>query len=760
MRVEGHGPRTARYAIVGEAPGATEAREKRPFCGPSGELLHSTLAKVGLDPSEVYVTNVYKEYRKGNPTPTNEEINASLDELAAELGDMPNLEHVLAVGNVPLQALTGRKGGIIKSQGSLMAPRKAMEDALDGVNIMPIMHPAYVLRNNNYQTQNMFQEILGSFVALGQKAPVENVVTIRSKNRFGGAIMPVNGDRAAIDIEATPVPWWHEDFQLLTAAITFDGETAFVYDLTDPDLYAAFKERINRHPAKWIMHNGSYDRQVLLSRGIDLELIFDTMTAQYIIDPSSRKGLQYMSSMYLGLPPYKDVDYKNILDEPFEKVAQMNGKDAIRTFRLYEHLKPKIAGDPRLARLMKHLMLPSINALLEMELGGMPIDLDRLANVTERYETDVVRAADSLRTLAKKYGMDKFNPRSNKDKQELIFDRIGFPAMAETGTGAPSLAAGARKDMKEHGLNRLSGAIDMLDEYATISQRLGTFLYPWEDMQRDGWIHTKYKPNHVVSGRLSSEKPNMQQVPNDPDIRSIFGGVPGHKLVMLDYSQLELRLAAEFAKEPTMLAAYQHNLDLHTITAERILGDKSGRQVGKILNFSLLYGAGWAKMQEIAWVKYGVRLGDYEAQKLHRAFFAEYGALKDWHVASKARARANGYTESPIGRRRYLPNIDNWTDGKAKAHDEAISINHPVQSFGSDLMLSSLTIMHRAGLRVVATVHDSVILLSPDDEAERDGKLAKDIMENIPAEIEHNFGYRLEVPLVADLNIATHWEKA
>src|SRR5690606_6412299 len=109
-------------------------------------------------------------------------------------------------------------------------------------------------------------------------------------------------------------------------------------------------------------------------------LMFDTMTAQYLIDPSSRKGLQYLSSMYLGLPPYKDVDYKNIEDEPWEKVAEMNGRDAIRTWRLFEEkLMPMIRDDKRLNRLMQFVMLPAINALLENELRGMPIDKARLA---------------------------------------------------------------------------------------------------------------------------------------------------------------------------------------------------------------------------------------------------------------------------------------------------------------------------------------------------------------------------------------------
>lgn len=755
MRVEASGPRTARYVVVGEAPGSAEAREGMPFVGPSGELLRDALRKMGLDPNEVYFTNVYKEYRPGNPTPTNDEIQESIPELAEELGSLPNVRHVLAVGNVSMQALTGKKGGILKSQGQLMEPRKAMEEALAGVDIMPIMHPAYVLRNNNYQTQNLFQEIVGSFVALGKKKDEEEIIFVKGLEAWEAFWEEMwNHTRGAIDIEATPVPWWHEDFQIISAAISFDGKRAYVIDTRED--WKLFKKTMLQEglAIRWVMHNGAYDRQALLSRGIDITLMFDTMTAQYLIDPNSRKGLQYLTSMYLGLPPYKDVDYKHILEEPWEKVAEMNGRDAIRTWLLFEHLMPKIRDDVRLNRLMQHIMLPGINALIENELKGMPIDIGRLADVTEEYERKLARIADQLREVARRYGMDKFNPRSNKDLQELIYDRIKLPVVKRTNTGAPSLDKEARLALRDN-----HPVMSILDEYKITAQRLGTFLYPWADMERDGKIHTKYKPNHVVSGRLSSEKPNMQQVPRDEDIRGVFGGLPGHKLVMLDYSQLELRLAAAFANEETMLDAYRNGRDLHKLTAERVLGDPEGRYVGKMLNFSLLYGAGWKTFQNIAWVQYETKLSDAQAQELREGFFKAYPGLKEWHRVVIENARAIGYVESPLGRRRYLPNINNMNDSAARAHDEKVALNHAVQSLGSDLMLLSLIEMHKRGFWIAATVHDSVILVAPEEEAEMIGKEAKEIMETIHDVVESKFGYIIRVPLVADLTIADHWQK-
>lgn len=757
MIVPPSGPTTAEYAIVGEAPGATEARQGRPFCGPSGELLDATLEKVGLNPDSVYRTNVYKDYRPGNPTPTVEEVNDHLAELAEELASLPNLKYVLAVGNTAMRALTGKSAGITKAQGTLMSPRAAMRDALADATIMAVVHPAYVLRNNNYQTNATFQQVVGSWVSQGDETAEPEIVLIRE---VGAPFEALSRDLrrykvAAIDIETIPVPWWHEDSRVISVAISFDGQKAYVVDTTQ--LWAEFLDIMQgRETNMWVMHNGAFDRQYMLSRGVDLPLQFDTMTAQYLIDPESRKDLQYMSGLYLGLPPYKDVDYKHIEDEPWEKVGQMNGVDAVRTYRLGQKLVPRFKKDERLHMLMYELMLPAIETLLVAEIEGIPIDRERLRSVTEKYGELVRHAEDSLQAYAEQAGMPlPFNPRSTKQLNELVFNRLGLPVMKTTDTGNPSLDKEVRKRMKgKHPI------IAALNDYKVYAQRLSSFLGPWDELERDGRIHTHYKPNHVKSGRLSSEKPNVQQVPRDPDIRSIFGGLPGYKLVVLDYSQLELRLAAHFSQEPTMLKAYREGADLHTLTAEQVLGDADGRQTGKVMNFGLIYGAGWRTFQEIALLQYDMTLSDAEAQRLRDEYFRRYSGLEKWHTIEINRAKMMGYVESPLGRRRYLPNIDNYMDGKARSHDEKVAINHGIQSFGSDLMLLSLTEMRRQGLVVVGTVHDSGMLLAKDEDAETVGAIAKDIMENqIPKMVEETWGVSLSVPLVADLTIADYWEK-
>ena len=749
MRVESYGPTDAEFVIIGEAPGAQEYREGRPFVGPSGAKIRRALTEVGLDPDSIYWTNVVKEYKHGNPTPTTTDINEALPELVSELISLPNAQYVLLVGNVALQALTGHRGGITRVQGSLLSPRKQAE-ALKSKKIMAVVHPAYVLRNENRETNAQFLSVLGAFAALGRDEPDIEIVWVGTPESWLLKEDLVAHHRAAIDLETTPFPWWHEEHELVSAAITFDGKKVYVLDLRPGSGYDGSLEILRDTGVGWVMHNGKFDRQVLLAQGIDLKLSFDTMTAQYIIDPNQKKSLEFLSGIHLGLPPYKDVDYKNIKNEPFRKIGTMNAIDASRTWRLYEEVyKPRISEDVRLNRLFQFLMLPAIDALLELELGGIPIDLDRLGDLEIELEDRKVQLIEELREMTKQ---PKLNPNSSKQMQKVLFTDLGLPVVKTTPkTGQPSLDKEARAAMMT-----LHPIIPLFEEYKTVGQRLSTFIRPWGNLQRDGRLHTSYKPSHVVTGRLSSEKPNFQQVPRESAFRRLFGGVEGHKVIELDYSQIELRIAAWLADETEMLRAYEMGVDLHTLTAELVIGDPKARQTGKTLNFALLYGAGPRKLQQIALADYGLEFSIAQAEKYHSRFFDTYQGLRGWQAETQAIARVQKFIDSPIGRRRYFPSIDSPDRGKAM-HEERAALNHPVQSFASDLMLLSLTKIHQEGYTVLATIHDSVLLLAPTDKATDVALTAKEIMETIPWDVQRKFGVDITVPLVVDYTIGDYW---
>ena len=736
------GPKDAVYVLIMDASSIEADR-----------MIQSTLVKLGVNPDSVYRMYVGTDLSAV-------EVKAALPSIKAELARLTKAKHILCVGTLAKFVITGSKEGVTKVQGQLLTARKDLEESTKDMTIMAITHPLYVLRNSSVANHAMFLNVMGAFVAQDRKGTVEMVYVLGEDlgvwEKFWAEM--VSSKRAALDMEATPVPWWHEDFKLVSAAISFDGQTAYAMDLRTH--WKPFKKAMNQaHEAglKFVMHNGKYDRQVLLSRGINTTLIFDTMTAQYLIDPDQRKGLEFLSGVYLGLAPYKNVDYKNILDEDPRKVLEMNGIDAIRTYRLYtEIFKPKVLADERVNRLMQFLMMPAINALLELEIHGIPIDTGKLDDLTQRYQE---RHDDQIELLRREIGNPNFNPNSHPQVNKLFFTDLALPVVKRSEkTGNPSFDAETRlKLMSYHPL------VEQYSKWATIEQRLSTFLKPWAKLERRGWLHTSYKPSHVVTGRLSSEKPNFQQVPRDPEFRQLFGGVPGWKIVELDYSQIELRIAAWLSGEDTMLKAYKNDLDLHTLTAELILGDPKGRQVGKVLNFGLLYGAGPPKLKEIAFNDYGVTLSLDQAERFHAMFFSTYSKLKNWHTTTKAKARRDKFIDSPIGRRRYFQHIGGSDRVKA-GHDERAALNHPVQSMASDMMLYSLTKLHKEldpeKARVVATIHDSVLLLVRNDSVDETVVHAKRIMEvEVVADMKAKFGVEIDVPIKVDHTTGDYWKE-
>jgi DNA polymerase I-like protein with 3'-5' exonuclease and polymerase domains len=247
-------------------------------------------------------------------------------------------------------------------------------------------------------------------------------------------------------------------------------------------------------------------------------------------------------------------------------------------------------------------------------------------------------------------------------------------------------------------------------------------------------------------------------VPRHKEFRDVFGGVDGWSWMKADYSQIELRLAAWHADETTMLQAFRDGEDLHALTASNILGDPTARTVGKILNFGLLYGAGAGTLQRIARTEYDVSLTLNQAKEYRARFFETYPALKRWHRRLEGEITSSGKAVSPLGRIRHLPDALLWDDAlKMRAVREGI--NHPIQSFASDMLLMALTRVHEqldpAEAVLVAEVHDEMDLLVRNDSIDKVASLVKATMEDVSW--VKRWGVILDVPIVAEVEIGTHW---
>jgi DNA polymerase-1 len=596
---------------------------------------------------------------------------------------------------------------------------------------------------------------------------------------------PFNDERVfgAIDIETTVEenPWANRP-ELVSVAISFDGYRAFVFK------HDTWLERSKAaiEKADWVMQNGLFDRLILHLFDIDVRLVHDTMAIQYLLDPDLPKGLEDLSERYLGLPPYKDVDYHNILDEPWDKVAEMNGEDACRTFNLFRPLADLLNKNKKLSRLYQWLLMDAVNTLIHVTENGIPVDEPNLARATEFYEDKLEKlltvlidtAPDPLESVYPKGWPKKrkadpsiFNPASSHQVRHILFDIFKLPVLEVTKPKDPDCDTPSTKAdvllMLEtfHAEGEQQEWIYNLRQHRQVSKLVNSYLHSWPAQMHEGWMHPRYKPLHVVTGRLSSEKPNVQQVPRSKEFRNIFGGVEGMTWMKADYSQIELRLAALTANEPIMLQAYRDGGDLHRLTASLILGDDSdeARQVGKTLNFGLLYGAGWATLQKVARSDYEVFLDEFDARRYRENFFATYSRLGDWHDDMRYLISSTGMSTSRLGRVRWLPNakipweVEDMRGKKNQAIREGI--NMPIQSLASDMLLNSLVQVipqvEPLGAKVIAEVHDEIDLLVPDENVDKVARIVKDTMEDLTW--LKRFGVTLDVPIVADIEVGTHW---
>ncbi len=770
--VSGYGPRTASYAIVGEAPGREERKQGKPFVGPSGKLLREGLERVGLDPEDAYITNVWKEYRHGNPTPTAKEIEAAREGLARELAALPNLKGVLVLGNVALKAVTGRTA-ITRNRG--------LQEALDGFSFdsaYGTLHPAAVLRNIRYKSD--WLNDLASFAALVND--IEEDISVHViQNELGVEAMRqdmiLNDYTGALDVETT-VEKRIGDAQLVTVAVSFDGKKAWVLK---HDTECFMKGLLTLSRGKWIMHNGSFDLMMLHTHTpYRYELIQDTMAMHYLLHPEERKGLEVLSGVYLGLPPYKEVDYKNILEEPIDEVAEMNGRDAARTFALFRPLADALNEHPHLSRTYQWLLLPAIRVLSDITVRGVPVDRHRLDGLQKELSEELEELKEELQLMAGepipdlygkgewpgKKGERVFNPGSPQQVAHVLFDKREHTVIERTDTGAPSTSADVLQKLSERSSDEF---IDKLLEYRTAHKMLTAFINSWSELaDDDDVLHPKYKPTQVVTGRLAAEAPNIQQVPRSAKYRRVFGGREGLTWIKADLSQIELRIAAWISDEQTMIRAYREGEDLHALTARNVFGvedvteewkpGKTARDGGKMLNFSLLYGAYPSKLQEIAKGQYGISLSKREAEEARAVFFDAYPGLKQYHAETKAQVRATGKVESPLGRVRTFPEIndpDEWVVKRA----EREAVNHPIQSFASDILLSGLVrLPEDVQQYAIAEVHDEIDFLVPDHDVERVVPIIKATMEDVTW--LKRWGIELPLPVVADVEVKErHWEK-
>lgn len=546
-----------------------------------------------------------------------------------------------------------------------------------------------------------------------------------------------------------------------------------------------------------IAHNGKFDNRWLRQWGVDRYLTFDTMLAAHLLNENRAKGLKPLAHTELGVPNW-GIDTKDLLNVPLKEVLEYNGLDTWYTYHLYRKFRRQLLEQPRLRAIFQRFYMPAANEFTGIERRGVWTDRKRLF---ERYEIAKQKLAEiDLEIMAyvpEDHPFKKYDRQGNlKDNginlnpsnflRWLLFEHLELPVFRrgkekdDGSPGDPSVAEGVMMELVDH-----HPIAQLLIDRVEWNKYCSSFFAAYVELiDQEDRIHTTFKLHGTTTGRLSSGKENdgekisakkqvrgvnLQQVPRNKFIRGLFGAAPGFYFVEFDYSQVELRVAAELAKEPTMIHLYQTGQDIHMTMAMQMTGKpahlvtKEERKKAKSVNFGFLYGMQWKKYIQTAWENYGLRVTEEEAQLFRKAFFQQFPELLTWHRKQRAMVAKYGRVESPLGRVRHLPDIYS-PDREVKAEAERQAINSPVQSFASDMILISLVVLHKKfremGLqaRSIGTVHDALNLEIPENEMAVALPMIKEVMENLP--LREWFGVDLHVPIIADCKVGTHWGDA
>lgn len=547
---------------------------------------------------------------------------------------------------------------------------------------------------------------------------------------------------AVIDIETTGLNRYKDKINVCGVYIP---DYDYYAQPTTPEQFMKLLKQLPGRP-HMIWANGKFDTLFLEEQWkIPKELLTiddDIMIMAYVLEMGQRKGLKELAKRHCGAEDW-DVDKKTKLGTS-EQMFNYNKLDLYWTWQVYQTLLSKF--DERTWKLYKGLALESFKAYRNIERRGMYIDTEGIKALIPRYKAKAAEIEAELKQVA------DINWNSNAQVAKIFIDQLGMPVLKRTPKGAVSIGAEQLDDYAAMGYPIATKLL----EYKRRLKDVGTFLEPWLEQAVDSRLHPSFNVDTVRTGRTSCQEPNLQQVPRDKALRTLFKAPPGKALFECDYSQLELRIACHYAEERTMQGIYAQDGDIHTRTAQVVTGKsevtKEERGKAKAVNFGFLYGMSAKGFVNYAKTGYGVIVSDKEATEMRARYFNTYRDLEPWYAKQKRLCVQDGGVYTLFGRFRALPEIysQEWSE---KGSAERCCINTPVQSSGSDILLSAMIEIDQTlpECQIVCTVHDSILVEVPESKVDYYKERIGSIMRH-PALLDY-FGVQLKVPLDIDIGV-------
>ena len=537
---------------------------------------------------------------------------------------------------------------------------------------------------------------------------------------------------------------------------------------------ARLKPLLENPARKKVAQHGKFDCNVLARQGITVQgLAYDTMLESYVLDAAgNRHDMDTLAQKYLG---HKTIAFSDVAGKgkgqitfnqvSLEKAAEYSAEDADITLRLHQVLYPQLAKDAPLKAVFESLEMPLVPVLAKIEQTGVKVDGKLLGTIS----AELARRMEEYVQQAYEAAGSEFNMGSPKQLQTILYEQLGLPVLGKTPKGDPSTAEDVLEDLaSHHPLPRL-----VLD-WRGLSKLRSTYTeaLPRQINPLTGRIHTSYHQAVAATGRLSSQDPNLQNIPvrnaEGRRIRQAFVAEPGHLLCSIDYSQIELRLMAHFSGDAKLIEAFKSGKDIHQATAAEVFGlalesvSSDQRRAAKAINFGLIYGmSSFGLAKQLA-------IGRGEAQDYINRFFARYPGVKQFMEDTKANAKSRGYVETLFGRRLYLPNIGSRNQG-LRSYAERTAINAPLQGTAADLIklamidLDAWLLREAPSIKMILQVHDELVFEGPQDEiTQLAPRLAEQMVGVLqrPGSGEFSRPAPLAVPLVADFGLGLQWDAA
>ena len=514
-----------------------------------------------------------------------------------------------------------------------------------------------------------------------------------------------------------------------------------------------------KHPK--VLQNAKYDQHVFANHGIQLAgVAHDTMLESYVIESDKGHDLGQLCTRHLGLDTiaYEDLCGKGAKQITFDQVdieraATYAAEDADVTLRVHQVLHPRFANEPGLSRIYHEIELPAREVIWRMERNGILIDGAALS----RQSHEIGQKIMALETQAYELAGQPFNLASPKQLGDILFNQLGLPVKKKTASGAPSTDEEVLSELAlDYPLPKL------LLEHRSLSKLKGTYTDKLPRMinPQTGRVHTSFSQASVVTGRLASSDPNLQNIPVRTEegrrIRTAFIAPPGSKIVSADYSQIELRIMAHLSGDERLLDAFAHGEDVHRATAAEIFGvtplevGPDQRRVAKSINFGLIYGmSAFGLARQLG-------LERSAAQTYIDRYFTRYPGVARYMEEARQAARDQGYVETAFGRRLWFPEIRS-SQAMRRQGAERAAINAPMQGTAADLIKMAMVAVQgwldasALESRLVLQVHDELVLEVPESE------LAL-VREKLPGLMGQVAG--LKVPLVVEVGVGGDWEGA